>query len=413
MSLSNACAANNYYQVEQLLCNGANPEYIDEFGKTPLHYACIVNNYNIVKLLIAYDVDVNKKDYKYNSPLYYTTNVEIIKYLITACDIYNVNIKNIANKYILEYFCSNGDLDTVIMLCNRGANVRDIMIDCATIGDNLNILQYFLTKYNIKMYRSIEIAIQYGYIDILDFLLTLPEAHTCDDLLTFACANNIKNIDVIDKILQMDKNVNIINSKRESPIKFAIKQNSLDVVKRLIVHGLNFNNKNCYITCYDDRYCIFLTPLIYSYTRKKFDIFWFLFDLGCDVSDGELLNTVCNYNDTNIILKLLKKKADVNYVNELEESALMNICKYNNPSIVKKLLKCGANINHYDSRRITPLINACKYDNLEIATLLLEFGAKVDIKYKDTHQPILWLSDATHEEIIKFISKEWYQLCSL
>ncbi|MHC9541916.1 MAG: ankyrin repeat domain-containing protein [Vulcanimicrobiota bacterium] len=55
--------------VSWLLSRGADPDAVDKYGLTPLHYAVNADQDSIVKILCAHGADVNKKDYSGDTPL--------------------------------------------------------------------------------------------------------------------------------------------------------------------------------------------------------------------------------------------------------------------------------------------------------------------------------------------------------
>lgn len=93
--------------------NASNPELIDllieqggsinisdtNLGCKPLHFACMLNNKKIVEKIISCGVDINEKDNRGNTPLFFAAfnhenGVEIIKFLYNSHIDINVENKN-------------------------------------------------------------------------------------------------------------------------------------------------------------------------------------------------------------------------------------------------------------------------------------------------------------------------------
>jgi len=72
--------------VSFLLAKGAEPNQIESFGCTPLHYAASAGSYPTVDVLMSYNADVNLADNTGGTPLHYACrqgNVDIVKLLLT------------------------------------------------------------------------------------------------------------------------------------------------------------------------------------------------------------------------------------------------------------------------------------------------------------------------------------------
>ena len=78
---------------------------------------------------------------------------------------------------------------------------------------------------------------------------------------------------------------------------------------------------------------------------------------------------------------LLKLGADVNKLNEVNETALIRAClRGQNTKVVKLLLEAGANPNIIDDHGDTPLLRAYYIGSGETMDLLIKHGADLDLK---------------------------------
>lgn len=80
-----------------------------------------------------------------------------------------------------------------------------------------------------------------------------------------------------------------------------------------------------------------------------------------------------------IVVQLLKKGADVNYITN-QGSALHGVAFKGNVNIAELLLKFQADPNIKDRNSTTPLIYAVLFSHIELVKLLLKYGADPNIK---------------------------------
>lgn len=67
------------HEIFKLIAAGADVTYVDDFGKTPLHY-CL--NAQIARVLISAGADVNAKDKQDKTPLDYAPNAKMSEALV-------------------------------------------------------------------------------------------------------------------------------------------------------------------------------------------------------------------------------------------------------------------------------------------------------------------------------------------
>ncbi|MGL5871184.1 MAG: ankyrin repeat domain-containing protein, partial [Xenococcaceae cyanobacterium] len=106
--------------AEEFLSHGGNPN-IDDGGNNILHRAVSTENLTLIKLLLSYGADVNKPDWRGDTPLHYSraNNKEIVKLLIDKGA--NVNAQNNYGTSIL-HFANNKEIAELSI--ENGANVN-------------------------------------------------------------------------------------------------------------------------------------------------------------------------------------------------------------------------------------------------------------------------------------------------
>lgn len=163
--------------------------------------------------------------------------------------------------------------------------------------------------------------------------------------------SEIDRLRVLNELFKVGADVNK-KTKTTTALIAATKQDrtKLPILKRLIAAGAKVNDGDGKHNHYFD-IGIGNTALMLAYDAEKFEY-------------------------------LLEEKADVNAVNNEQQSALMRFAK--NPVKVEKLIKAGAEIDKADIFGCTALIHACKTydkfrpDNLACIKLLIEAGADVN-----------------------------------
>lgn len=93
---------NNIKKVKELIKKGANVNYIDKFGWSPLHTAILANNHKIVKELIKYNANINLQNKHGTTPLMLAAikkNKKIIRILMEENALTNLSDKNGLNVF--------------------------------------------------------------------------------------------------------------------------------------------------------------------------------------------------------------------------------------------------------------------------------------------------------------------------
>lgn len=124
--------------------------------------------------------------------------------------------------------------------------------------------------------------------------------------------------------------------------------------------------------------------------------------------NGELLYNLVVKNDTEQSIKLISENANVNYVKEsgmVKVNALITAINNKNIEIVRSLLKHKADVNWKDGFQTTALMYAAASGSKEMVELLLNSGA--DIKAKDGmgNTVLSAAKESGNEEVVKLIKQ--------
>lgn len=144
-------------------------------------------------------------------------------------------------------------------------------------------------------------------------------------------------------------NLNVPNSRGETPLIIAARYHHLEAMKILIKHGADINGPNMQGN----------TPLI----------------IACLTGNREIVNF------------LIQSHANINQCNQKQHCPLSVAISNSQTEIAKLLIHSGADIHAENYQGWTPLFFAAEKNNKEIVELLMSLGAKVYYISKDGSIP--------------------------
>jgi len=322
-TLRYAMIAGEKDEVKSILQNGANPNFCDEVGDTPLHYAIQLNNKEIFKLLVQNGADLNIKNAQNKTALdllkdaRWDEDPEVQSLL--------VNVKDTEGRTALHYAAFNGNVDIVKSLLARGADVNardnnkttplhsarskavaEILVnngaDIHAVNKNGN------TPFLSALHFANESVVSYDN----------DKSSVCKELLEFLikCSPNVP-----EKFTSLLKSIGIdaIAKEEISPItKFVMENkdnfnsNTIEKIKDLLAKGYDINARD------SNGY----TPLYYAWSDKNNSnnmLLKFLVEQGADPkiqkyynsSAGTLLAYAARAGDKEFVELLLKKGANI------------------------------------------------------------------------------------------------------
>jgi ankyrin repeat protein len=204
-------------------------------------------------------------------------------------------------------------------------------------------------------------------------------------------ATRVKNIDLVEILLEKGANFNLANNDKLSAMWYAIGQGSLDIVKIFHSYGEALNQN--------------INGLSYFYLalhRGHFDIADYLIENGANINKQEEtglspLMIACEERRIDIVKYLISNKVDYNLKTKDNTTALYHICTKphiedleETSAIAKILIDNGAEIN-IESIHNSPLHVAAKW-NAELVKLLVENNAKIEYE-NNSGQTAIYTSD--------------------
>ncbi|ORX44721.1 ankyrin [Piromyces finnis] len=305
-------------------------------GNTPITLAYKLNFDNIFRFLLKY-LDINKKDSKGNSILYYAifrNDTDTIKDLINlGADI------NFKDKF--------GNSATHIAIFKRNQNILRILLNNSNlllnVPNNKGETPIF-TIINIPNYSIDEKLI------IIDSLIkrgTDINFEDNDGYTPLICAIQTGSLPIIELLIENGANVNhIIKNKNKSVLTFAIELSELEIVKHLVNCGADVNFKN-------ESGVSILGEAI---DNLKWEIFKFLVNFNAnncmsgDIYEKDIVEKVIANNKLDILKFLVINNLNINMKDKEGNTPLAYAIKAQNSDIVKYLIENGANINHKNNK---------------------------------------------------------------
>jgi len=343
MLLLNAFRESDFEFFNDLISHGADVNFQDEHGNTPLMLAC------------------QKGD------------IELVSHLMEKCDA-KVNIQNKEGDTPLLLALNNGRLLVAKFLineCDACIDVRD------SFGDTPLLLVCKIKKQNPDFVLAVELA---------DLLISKgAEVNVEDDLCNtpflFACKND--NFKLAVRLLQAGADVDVKDHSGFAALDIAFENDNIRFAKIILER---MRERITFCRNYTDfliRICKENVLLRRSYEED-------------DIDQVKRL-----YID--LIRNLIDKGASVNAWDLRLRTSLFYACFNENLPLVALLLECGAWVNFEDENKETPLFVACRNGNLEVAKILLENGADIEHSNKNWEIPFMVACKRKKYEIAQYL----------
>uniref|UniRef100_A0A3B4Y8R9 Protein phosphatase 1 regulatory subunit 12A n=1 Tax=Seriola lalandi dorsalis TaxID=1841481 RepID=A0A3B4Y8R9_SERLL len=117
--------------------------------------------------------------------------------------------------------------------------------------------------------------------------------------------------------------------------------------------------------------------------------------------DGAVFLAACSSGDTEEVLRMLDRGADINYANVDGLTALHQACIDDNVDMVTFLVEHGASINQPDNEGWIPLHAAASCGYLDIAEYLISQGAYVGVVNSEGETPLDIAEEEAMEELLQ------------
>ncbi|MHB9147715.1 MAG: ankyrin repeat domain-containing protein [Candidatus Amoebophilus sp.] len=359
-------AENGYLEiVELLLDNGAHTNPKNTEVNSALHLAAKNGHLNIVKLLVSRGSTIDAVNSNEMTPIHIAAqheHSEVVHFLLEKKA--NHRAEDGQENTLLHYAAEAGLLDIVDLLLERNFK-RDVKNKGIT------------TTYGVSRGSTpLQLAVKKGHPEIVKKLIehganlkVLVDDHPDtssinqgNTLLHIATQNS--DIEMI-KFLILEKQMNV-NSKNHwdfTPLHFAARSGSLEVVKWLVENGANLEAKSS--TYYNTS-----TPLSLAIVNGHLEVANFLIKKRAKIT-----------REMKVLINIQRK-------NHIYPTLLHFVAENNDTKLASLLIRNGADRNIKDEYGNTPLDIATKKNHSEIAEILKDpfvavFEAEMEMKKDD------------------------------
>lgn len=318
----------------------------DEQGLTPLHVAAFYGYPLIIELLLEYGSDINALDNFSRTPAHYAALRGQQNALLFLLHNNALMIGDNEGNTPLHLCCSNGH-DACVKALLYFMEFSDSKLD-------INIQ-------NNQGDTSLHLSFKWGYSDIVQILIEQdadPLVLNCRRQTCFDCAHNSKMV----KTFSVYKKNNTEPMRKKSSVNVTSQQKMIGKIIsatsdgdiRLVQHYLGIDDENQNLQKFVNVNCCDYngyTPLHVATIYGQTDIVKLLIGYGADVNS--LTNSECYtalhlavQNKKNEIVNVLLdfQKCDLDKQDNYGNSALHYACSNGNADIIKKLINHGADL---------------------------------------------------------------------
>ena len=329
----------------------------------------IVNNYGSPFMIEDFILTVQYAIYSFNFPLF--------KYLYENIHMDKNFIYNLGTPNLLCFACFLNQLDLVKYL------IINDMID--------------IESTDIYNNRAIHVACQYGYLPIVEFLVSQGcdiNAKNSRMETPFFIACKFEQLSVMEFLYTTSKiDINAKNGDGITPFFDACTKCSLPIVKFLVEHG-------CDQTCKTQQGDL---PF-FNYFKEEIARYIVLKNKDNLLSDSKgrtFLHYSAYYNRTEFCKDLISLNIDKDSKDQNGMTPLHHACLSNSLDSVKYLISINADKESIDNYKRTPLHYACLNNCQKVYEYLISIGANQEQKDVDGFTPFA-LANLRSSNIIKY-----------
>ncbi|KAI1129178.1 ankyrin repeat-containing domain protein [Nemania abortiva] len=445
--------------LKLLMTKAARIEDEDSKGTTPLLWACARNDDHqrllIVALLLEHGADVNHSRRDKISPLLFAVwkkDVSLVKLLLKQENV-DVNILDASSRTPLIQGLAHEEITKLLLEKGADPNLHPNGTEPAlvqAIRDNHEAAVRLLIQHNAcidppddhrdyNLWEPMELAVSLGRSDILRILADAGgdvnrQFGTENESLVFKAVGT----NALSALLEFRPDVNVQDEDGGAPLHAVTESTSLENIKLLVRAGANINIMNSRK----------LTPLLVALLVSNEEVASYLIDRGADIkkaSDyGGPLHFACESVLVNSVRKLVKLGSDVNeIVSGISGSPLSNLFSNNSteistekrseileilldanadvaaltglafgtiggaatwggsPEDISKLLSFGTDFTIADTMGRTPLHIAAVRGDLNVFNSVLAAGGISNMRDKCGRSVVSWAAQSGNTDILR------------
>jgi len=248
---------------------------------------------------------------------------------------------------------------------------------------------------NLKGLTALHISCREGNIEVVIELLKKGaniEATTKKRNTPLHVASLGGKLEIVRLLLEHGAEVNKQAENEMTPLYMAAQENHIDVAKELLYHSAN-----PHLAASGG-----FEPVDVAIQQKHSEMTAFLMEQGSK-RGFKALHVIARKDAINAASLLLSNGFDPDIVAPNGYTPLHIAAKYGSTNTALLLIEAGASINTPAKHNITPLHVAAKHGQTEIVSVLIEAGATLDVSTKDGLTPLHCAARDGYEECVELL----------
>ncbi|CAH0366292.1 unnamed protein product, partial [Pelagomonas calceolata] len=420
-SLFDACKEGRTDVVQAWLNKGAEVDWANTWGETPLFIACQNDHREAARLLLEQGAEVDQADVDGRTPLFAACakgQVDLARLLLgNGAEVDGPVSEGLYEGQTPLYVaCGNGHVDVARLLLDKGAKGNratrngNTPLSIAKKNDHSAVVALLRVRRCVASAdmasMSLFDACKEGRSDIVQAWLdrgadaNSPTNAQGRTALHIACENG--HVDaarlLLDSGAEVDRAASGLSFNGATPLLIACHNGLVDAARLLLDKGAAVNramNNGA-------------TPLFAACVNGHVDAARLLLEKGAAVDrateDGATpLYAACFNGHVDAARLLLDKGAEVDRATEDGATPLYIACQNGHIDVARLLMDKGAEVDRRKENGRTPLYIACQEGHVDAARLLLDRGAKADRATKGGSTPLSIAKSKGHSAIVKLL----------
>lgn len=276
--------------VSALIALNADIDQVDNFGRTPSHFAAAGGKLEIIRIL-----DKDSSDKYDNYPIHYAAQcgrIDAIRYFWSKDR--DLGIRGFNSKKAIHLACQNGHLPVVQFLNEQGCSLEDadedgltpLMYACR--GGHLKTVEYLIQR-NVHLDNTskegitpIVFAAQNGFLSIVKLLVNKNVVYKYAKRKYTPLVESAGggHLDIVKYFINLGVDPNIKTSDGVTPLSAAVMKGRYVVVKYLMKHGANYKNCTLNFNSYDKTSDVKYNLAMIACICNSIDIVRFFYEKG-------------------------------------------------------------------------------------------------------------------------------------